>query len=43
MSQIDIEIEACEHAIRDAYARDEVEDLKLRIEELIKERRSLKE
>ena len=36
--QIDIEIEACERAIRDAYCIQEVEKLSIRVQELMKQR-----
>jgi hypothetical protein len=36
--QIDIEIEACERAIRNAYSVQEVDALKNRVKELIKKR-----
>jgi hypothetical protein len=36
--QIDIEIEACERAIRNAYSIQEVDALKNRVKELIKKR-----
>ena len=36
--QIDIEIEACERAIRKAYSVKEVEELSTRVQELIKKR-----
>jgi hypothetical protein len=39
--QIDIELEACEIAIKNAYARTEVEDLEGRIIELLKIRKEL--
>jgi len=41
--QIDIEIEACEIAIKNAYAKVEVEDLEKRIIELLKKRREIDE
>ena len=38
IAQIDIEIEACERAIRKAYSVKEVEELSTRVKELIKKR-----
>lgn len=38
ITQIDIEIEACERAIRNAYCVQEVEKLSSRVKELIKQR-----
>jgi len=42
-THIDIEIEACEIAIRNAYARTEVEDLEKRIIELLKDRKEIED
>ena len=39
--QIDIAIEACERAIKDAYCIQEVEDLAKRIQELSKQRKDI--
>jgi len=41
VTEIDIEIEACELAIYDSFWVEEVARLELRIKELIKERRKL--
>jgi len=41
IAAIDIEIEACEIAIQNAYARTEVYDLEKRIQELLQKRRGL--
>ena len=41
--KIDIELEACEIAIKDAYARVEVEDLEKRIIELLKKRKEIED
>ena len=38
VEQIDIEIEACERAIRKAYSAQEVATLSVRVKELIKQR-----
>ena len=38
IAQIDIEIEACERAIRNAYSVQEVHKLSIRVQELIKQR-----
>lgn len=38
IAQIDVEIEACERAIRNAYSVQEVDALKNRVKELIKKR-----
>ena len=38
IAQIDIEIEACERAIRNAYSVQEVDKLSIRVQELIKQR-----
>jgi len=38
IAQIDIEIEACERAIRKAHSVQEVEELSVRVKELIKQR-----
>jgi len=38
IAQIDIEIEACERAIRKAYSVQEVDALSIRVQELIKKR-----
>jgi hypothetical protein len=38
ITQIDIEIEACERAIRKAYCVQEVDALSIRVQDLIKER-----
>tara|TARA_R110000824_G_scaffold12756_1_gene55772 strand:+ start:284 stop:538 length:255 start_codon:yes stop_codon:yes gene_type:complete len=38
ITQIDIEIEACQRAIRKAHSAQEVEDLSNRVKELIKQR-----
>tara|TARA_R110002051_G_scaffold32786_7_gene74019 strand:- start:1546 stop:1692 length:147 start_codon:yes stop_codon:yes gene_type:complete len=41
IAYIDIAIEACEIAIKDAYCRQEVEDLEKRIQELSKQRKDI--
>mgnify|MGYP003661013744 CR=1 FL=1 len=41
ISYIDIAIEACERAIREAYCIEEVEDLAKRIQELSKQRKDI--
>ena len=38
IAKIDVEIESCEKAIRNAYTVQEVENLKKRIQELMKQR-----
>ena len=38
IAQIDIEIESCERAIRNAYSVQEVEKLSIRVQELMKQR-----
>jgi hypothetical protein len=38
ITQLDIEIEACERAIRNAYCVQEVDSLSIRVKELIKQR-----
>jgi hypothetical protein len=38
IAEIDIEIEACERAIRKAYCAQEVDALSIRVQELIKKR-----
>ena len=38
IAKIDVEIESCEKAIRDAYTVQEVENLERRIQELMKQR-----
>ena len=38
IAEIDIEIEACERAIRKAYCVQEVDALQIRVQELIKKR-----
>ena len=38
IAQIDVEIEACERAIRNAYCVQEVDSLSIRVKELIKQR-----
>jgi len=38
IAQIDVEIESCERAIRNAYSVQEVDALTIRVQELIKQR-----
>jgi hypothetical protein len=38
IAEIDIEIEACERAIRKAYSVKEVDELSIKVQELIKKR-----
>lgn len=38
IAQIDIEIESCERAIRNAYSVQEVDKLSIRVQELMKQR-----